>query len=98
MIHEFSEIVPVREQRLSTNNKWQNDPIYPQKILLSFRINEAKDNTELNSQVIFDSLKALIKNKGYTALSVNEYTSLIDESASFEMTSKCLIKYSEICK
>ncbi|POG58553.1 hypothetical protein GLOIN_2v1885764 [Rhizophagus irregularis DAOM 181602=DAOM 197198] len=58
------------------------------KILLSFNINEAKDDNtvEPNTQTIFENLNTLIKQKRFTALSFNEYTSLIDESAPFIMT------------
>ncbi|RGB33837.1 hypothetical protein C1646_788107 [Rhizophagus diaphanus] len=87
MIQEFSEVIPVTEHRLSTSGKWQYDPTSPKKVLLSFNIIEAKDYTiEQNSQKIFDDLSTLFKKKGFTALSFNEYTSLIDESAPFTMT------------
>ncbi|UZO00153.1 uncharacterized protein OCT59_001407 [Rhizophagus irregularis] len=85
MIQEFSKVIPVNEQRLSTNGKWQNDPFYPKK-LLSFTINEAKNAIEPSSKTMFDNLNTLIEKKGFTALSNNEYTSLIDESASFTIT------------
>ena len=89
MIQEFSKIIPVTEQRLLTSGKWQYDPTSPKKVLLSFNIVEAKDYTiEPNSRIIFDDLSTLIKEKGFTALSFNEYTSLIDESAPFTMTRK----------
>ncbi|UZO13547.1 uncharacterized protein OCT59_005044 [Rhizophagus irregularis] len=87
MIQEFAKVIPVTEQRLSASGKWQYDPTSPKKVLLSFNIIEAKDHTiELNSQIIFDDISTLIKKKGFTALSFNEYTSLIDESAPFTMT------------
>ncbi|PKC62148.1 hypothetical protein RhiirA1_538705 [Rhizophagus irregularis] len=70
MIQEFSKIIPVDEQRLSTSGIWKN---------------EAKGAIELSSRTIFDDLSTLIKKKGFRALSNNEYTSLI-ESASFIMT------------
>ncbi|POG75247.1 hypothetical protein GLOIN_2v1770458 [Rhizophagus irregularis DAOM 181602=DAOM 197198] len=89
MIQEFSKVIPVNEQRLSTNGKWQNDPFYPKK-LLSFTINEAKNAIEPSSKTMFDNLNTLIEKKGFTALSNNEYTSLIDESASFTITRKGL--------
>ncbi|PKY59504.1 hypothetical protein RhiirA4_515411 [Rhizophagus irregularis] len=88
MIREFSKTIPVAEQRLSTSGRWQYDPTSPKKILLSFNIKEAKDDhaIELNSQMIFEILRTLIKQKRFTALSSNEYTSLIDESAPLIMT------------
>jgi hypothetical protein len=94
MIKEFSTIIPVNEQRLSTNGRWQYDPTSPKKLLLSFNINEAKDNTiEPSSQEIFDYLSALITNKGFTALSNNEYMALIDESSPFTMTQNYFDKF-----
>ncbi|PKY30505.1 hypothetical protein RhiirB3_486562 [Rhizophagus irregularis] len=88
MIREFSKTIPVAEQRLSTSGRWQYDPTSPKKILLSFNIKEAKDDhaIEPNSQTIFEILRTLIKQKRFTALSSNEYTSLIDESAPLIMT------------
>ncbi|PKY59451.1 hypothetical protein RhiirA4_515309, partial [Rhizophagus irregularis] len=84
MIQEISKIIPVNEQRISTSGIWKYDPTSPNKILLSFNINEAKDDhTEPNSQIIFENLRTLIKQKRFTALSFNEYTSFIDESAPF---------------
>ncbi|PKY21346.1 hypothetical protein RhiirB3_524953 [Rhizophagus irregularis] len=57
MIQEFSKIIPVTEQRLSTSGKWQYDPTSPKKVLLSFNIIEAKDYTiKSNFQIIFDNL------------------------------------------
>ncbi|GBC21434.1 uncharacterized protein OCT59_005050 [Rhizophagus irregularis] len=86
MIQEFAKVIPVTEQRLSTSGKWQYDPTSPRKVLLSFNIIEAKDNTiESNSQIIFNDISTLINKKRFTALSFNEYTSLIDESAPFTM-------------
>ncbi|RGB41177.1 hypothetical protein C1646_752438 [Rhizophagus diaphanus] len=64
MIQAFSKIIPVDEQRISTNDRWKN---------------EAKGAIE---RTIFNDLSTLIKKKGFRALSNNEYTSLIDESAS----------------
>jgi hypothetical protein len=94
MIKEFSKIIPVNEQRLSTNSRWQYDPTSPKKLLLSFNINEANDNIiEPSSQAIFDYLSALITNKGFTALSNNEYTSLIDETSPFTMTQNYFEKF-----
>ena len=91
MIREFSKTIPVAEQRLSTSGRWQYDPTSLKKVLLSFNIIEAKDYTiKLNFQIIFDNLNTLIKKKGFTALSFNEYTSLIDESAPFTIM---FIKY-----
>ncbi|UZO02582.1 uncharacterized protein OCT59_021061 [Rhizophagus irregularis] len=87
IIQAFSKIIPVDEQRITTNGKWQNDSTFPKQVLLSFTINEAKSAMEPSSKTIFDNLGTLIKRKGFTALSNNEYTSLIDESASFTMTS-----------
>ncbi|GBC27317.2 hypothetical protein GLOIN_2v1885764 [Rhizophagus irregularis DAOM 181602=DAOM 197198] len=87
VIQEFSKIIPVNEQRITTNGKWQYDPTSPKKVLLSFTINEAKSAMEPSSKIIFDNLGTLIERKGFTALSNNEYSSLIDESASFTMTS-----------
>ncbi|PKC57174.1 hypothetical protein RhiirA1_472911 [Rhizophagus irregularis] len=69
MIQEFSKVIPVNEQRLSTN---------------------AKNAIEPSSKTMFDNLNTLIEKKGFTALSNNEYTSLIDESASFTITRKGL--------
>jgi len=89
IIQGFSKIIPVNEQRITTNGKWQNDPTSPQKVLLSFTINEAKNTVEPSSQTIFDNLNTLIEKKEFTALSNNEYTSLIDESASFTITRMC---------
>ncbi|PKY29893.1 hypothetical protein RhiirB3_446711 [Rhizophagus irregularis] len=87
MIQEISKIIPVNERRLSTSGIWKYDPTSPKKILLSFNINEAKDDhtIEPNSQIIFENLRTLIKQKRFTALSFNEYTSFIDESAPFVM-------------
>ncbi|GET60705.1 hypothetical protein GLOIN_2v1481815 [Rhizophagus irregularis DAOM 181602=DAOM 197198] len=92
MIREFSKTIPVAEQRLSTSGRWQYDPTSPKKILLSFNIKEAKDDhaIEPNSQTVFEILRTLIKQKRFTALSSNEYTSLIDESAPLIMTRKCV--------
>ncbi|CAB4414758.1 unnamed protein product [Rhizophagus irregularis] len=87
IIQEFSKIIPVDEQRITTNGKWQNDPTFPKKVLLSFTINEAKSAMEPSSKTIFDNLGTLIERKRFTALSNNEYSSLIDESASFTITS-----------
>ncbi|GBC21452.2 hypothetical protein GLOIN_2v1885764 [Rhizophagus irregularis DAOM 181602=DAOM 197198] len=87
MIQEFAKVIPVTEQRLSTSGKWQYDPTFPKKVLLSFNIIEAKDDIiESSSHIIFNDLSTLINKKGFTALSFNEYTSLIDESAPFIMT------------
>ncbi|RGB23568.1 hypothetical protein C1646_774296 [Rhizophagus diaphanus] len=86
IITAFSKIIPVDEQRITTNGKWQNDPTSPKKVLLSFTINEAKSAIKPSSQTIFDNLSTLVKRKGFTALSNNEYTSLIDESASLTIT------------
>jgi hypothetical protein len=92
MIQEFSKVIPVNEQRISTSGIWKYDTTSPKKILLTFKINEAKDDhiIEPNSQTIFEILRTLIKQKRFTALSSNEYTSLIDESAPFIMTRKCV--------
>ncbi|PKY34783.1 hypothetical protein RhiirB3_532939 [Rhizophagus irregularis] len=99
VIQEFSKIIPVNEQRITTNGKWQYDPTSPKKVLLSFTINEAKSAMEPSSKIIFDNLGTLIERKGFTALSNNEYSSLIDESASFTMTSKCCsLNIFDICK
>ncbi|RGB40402.1 hypothetical protein C1646_753350 [Rhizophagus diaphanus] len=87
IIQEFSKIIPVDKQRITTNGKWQNDPTFPKKVLLSFTINEAKSAMEPSSKTIFDNLGTLIERKRFTALSNNEYASFIDESASFTMTS-----------
>ncbi|GBC27296.2 hypothetical protein GLOIN_2v1885764 [Rhizophagus irregularis DAOM 181602=DAOM 197198] len=87
VIQEFSKIIPVDEQRITTNGKWQNDPTFPKKVLLSFTINEAKSAMEPSSKTIFDNLGTLIERKRFTALSNYEYSSLIDESASFTITS-----------
>ncbi|GET60513.1 hypothetical protein GLOIN_2v1885764 [Rhizophagus irregularis DAOM 181602=DAOM 197198] len=87
IIQEFSKIIPVDEQRITTNGKWQNDPTFPKKVLLSFTINEAKSAMEPSSKTIFDNLGTLIERKRFTALSNYEYSSLIDESASFTITS-----------
>ncbi|RGB28059.1 hypothetical protein C1646_768306 [Rhizophagus diaphanus] len=91
MIREFSKIIPVDEQRITTNGKWQNDPTFPKKVLLSFTINEAKSAMEPSSKSIFDNLGALIERKGFTDLSNNEFTSLIDESASLTITLSIII-------
>jgi hypothetical protein len=68
--------------------------LHPKKLLLSFNINKAKDNTiEPSSQTIFNYLSALITNKGFTALSNNEYMSLIDKSSPFTMTQNYFEKF-----
>ncbi|PKY50367.1 hypothetical protein RhiirA4_466824 [Rhizophagus irregularis] len=71
------------------------DTTSPEKILLTFKINEAKDDhaIELNFQTIFEILRTLIKQKRFTTLSSNEYTSLIDESAPFTMTRNYFEEY-----
>ncbi|PKY54591.1 hypothetical protein RhiirA4_473482 [Rhizophagus irregularis] len=86
IIQAFSKIIPVDEQRITTNGKWKNDPTFPKRVLLSFTINEAKSAMELSSKTIFDNMGTLIERKRFTALSNNEYTSLIDESAAFTIT------------
>ncbi|RGB40278.1 hypothetical protein C1646_800343 [Rhizophagus diaphanus] len=86
IIQAFSKIIPIDKQRITTNGEWQNDPTFPKKVLLSFTINEAKSAIEPSSKTIFDNLGTFIERKGFTALSNNEYTSLIDESASFTIT------------
>ncbi|POG57780.1 hypothetical protein GLOIN_2v1791295 [Rhizophagus irregularis DAOM 181602=DAOM 197198] len=95
MIREFSKTIPVTEQRISTSGIWKYDTTSPKKILLTFKINEAKDDhiIEPNSQTIFEILRTLIKQKRFTALSSNEYTSLIDESAPFIMTRNYFEEY-----
>ncbi|GBC29470.2 hypothetical protein GLOIN_2v1791295 [Rhizophagus irregularis DAOM 181602=DAOM 197198] len=94
MIQEFSKVIPVNEQRISTSGIWKYDTTSPKKILLTFKINEAKDHAiEPNSQMIFEILRTLIKQKRFTALSSNEYTSLIDESAPFIMTRNYFEEY-----
>ncbi|PKK64079.1 hypothetical protein RhiirC2_811632 [Rhizophagus irregularis] len=93
IIQAFSKIIPVDKQRITTNGKWKNDPTSPKKVLLSFTINEAKNAIEPNSKTIFDNLRTLVEKKGFTALSSNEYTSLIDESASFVITQDYFGKY-----
>ncbi|PKK60294.1 hypothetical protein RhiirC2_818958 [Rhizophagus irregularis] len=87
IIQAFSKIIPVDEQRITTNGKWQNDSTFPKQVLLSFTINEAKSAMEPSSKTIFDNLGTLIERKRFTALSNYEYSSLIDESASFTITS-----------
>ncbi|PKY57619.1 hypothetical protein RhiirA4_549733 [Rhizophagus irregularis] len=93
IIQAFSKIIPVDEQRITTNGKWKNDLTSPQKVLLSFTINEAKNAIKPSSKTIFDNLSTLVKKKRFTALSNNEYTSLIDESASFAITQDYFGKY-----
>ncbi|PKC05500.1 hypothetical protein RhiirA5_400909 [Rhizophagus irregularis] len=93
IIQAFSKIIPVDEQRITTNGKWKNDPTSPKKVLLSFAINEAKNAIEPSSKTIFDNLSTLVEKKGFTALSYNEYTSLIDESASLTITQDYFGKY-----
>ncbi|RGB34263.1 hypothetical protein C1646_760736 [Rhizophagus diaphanus] len=61
IIQAFSKIIPVDEQRITTNGKWENAPTSPKKVV--------------------------------TALSNNEYTSLIDESTSFTITQDYFRKY-----
>ncbi|PKY37189.1 hypothetical protein RhiirB3_461792, partial [Rhizophagus irregularis] len=64
MIQEFSKVIPVNEQRISTSGIWKYDTTSPKKILLTFKINEAKDHAiEPNSQMIFEILRTLIKQK-----------------------------------
>ncbi|PKK39391.1 hypothetical protein RhiirC2_805477, partial [Rhizophagus irregularis] len=65
MIREFSKVIPANEQRISTSGIWKYDTTSPEKILLTFKINEAKDDhaIELNSQTIFEILRTLIKQK-----------------------------------
>ncbi|RIA85737.1 hypothetical protein C1645_808122, partial [Glomus cerebriforme] len=81
LFQELSNIIPVNNQRLTSNGRWQYDPTAPKKVLLSFNINEAKDDaTEQSSLTIYDHLNTLIAQKDYTALSNSNYTYFIDDS------------------
>jgi hypothetical protein len=80
LIQEFSTMIPINGARLSSNERSQPDPDSPDNLFLSFKINEAKDDAnEPSSSTIYENLRAMIENRGYTAVSNDNYTSLVDK-------------------
>ncbi|CAG8633936.1 7603_t:CDS:2, partial [Cetraspora pellucida] len=83
---EISQMIPVEQNRLSTNRKSQIDPsnnIVNQE-LLNLDIKSTKDYKQPSAVTIIRILNSLIKNKDYTPIITGQTTQYLDSTYGFQ--------------
>ncbi|RIA95739.1 hypothetical protein C1645_457626 [Glomus cerebriforme] len=81
----ISSILPVDPERLESNGPYQIDTsVSPEQLIIPLQIKSTNDRYQRNAINLQKDLHIMIQNKGFTQLSMYQYTSLLDQTYGYQ--------------
>ncbi len=87
-----AEVLPVDLDRLTSEGPTQIDTSTPsEQLIIPLTIKSTRDSSKRNANNLHSDLDTMIKNKGFTEISVRSHTSLLDVTYGYKLKSEFIV-------